>query len=440
MKRLLTTWWRSGSTAEEREMQLRRLLLVETNIMLPVKLVAIFGALYFYRTVMRGGMDSAAVAGGQIYFTQLNFYAAGNLIFWVLLLAAWLGRTWPRVLRFSAFSLALLDNLFLSGLIYFTGGLGSPLYWLFLALFIRSAINFPLFWQQLVLNWGACLFYTLSVMLREETWQFFSGELYWLRLMLLVLLGICCWAVNLLLQRERRRSATSQEVALREQRITAAGRLAAEIAHQLKNPLGIISNAAYLLETQLATTAAAAEPVGIIRDEVTRSDRILTELMNYARLSEGRIESLDVNECVERALAQAVPSGLPPRVQVLRDLAPDLPQLPAQRAELEECFLNLIKNGIEAMPQGGTLTVRTRYAGHGRVEFQSADTGGGIPPAALPRVFEAFYTTKDGGTGLGLAIVKNLVENYGGTIAVDSTMGRGSQFTVVLPVSTTGGN
>ncbi len=414
---------------------MRRILLVETNIMLPIKFVAFVTASYFYENELRGVLPTASpetALAARAYVTQLNFYGVGNLIFWGLLLAARLGRMLPRLLRFSAFWLAVLDTLFLSGLIYFTGSLNSPLFWLYLGLMVRSAVNFPVFWQQVILNFGAAVFYTLAVMLAEETWRFFGEELYWLRLMVLLLISLCCWGVYVLLQRDRQRSRVRHEFELREQSAAASGRLAAEMAHQLKNPLAIINNAAYLLQRQL-TDVAVAEPVTVIREEVGRCDKILTQLMDYARLSEGRIERVDVNAAVERALTQALAAGTTSGIEVVKRLAPGLPEFAAHRAQVEETFLNLMQNALEAMPQGGTLTVDTRYAGGGKIEIRISDTGVGIAAEDVERVFEAFYTTKPKGTGLGLAIVKNIVETYGGVIWVNSKLGEGTRVTVLWP-------
>ena len=420
-------------TEQQREAQLRRILLVETNVMLPIKFVAFIAASYFYQNELRGTLATATpedAQAGQAYIAQLNSYGISNLIFWSLLLAARLGRTLPWLLRFSAFWLAILDTLFLSGLIYFTGGLESVLFWLYIGLMIRSAVNFPVFWQQIILNIGAAVFYTLAVMLAEETWHFFGDELYWLRLMVLLLISMCCWGVYVLLQRDRQRSRARHEFELREQSAAASGRLAAEMAHQLKNPLGIINNAAYLLQRQLTP---GQEQVAVIRDEVGRCDKILTQLMDYARLSEGRIEPVDVNRALEQALAQAVAAAGAGKICVEKRLEPGLPAFVAHRAQLEESFLNLIQNALEAMPEGGTLTLQTRYAGGGKIEIRISDTGVGIPADDVGRGFDAFYTTKPKGTGLGLAIVKNIVETYGGVIWVNSKVGEGTRFTLVLP-------
>lgn len=424
---------------QQREAQLRRIMLVETNVMLPIKFVAFVAAAYFYQNEMRGVLPVASPEQAEAiraYMRQLNFYGIGNLIFWSLLLAARLGRMLPQLFRFSAFWLAMLDMLFLSGLIYFTGGLESVLFWLYIGLMVRNAVNFPVFWQQVVMNVGAAIFYTLSVMLHEEHWGFFGEELYWLRVMVLLLVSLCCWGVYVLLQRERERARQRHELEVREQTAAASGRLAAELAHQLKNPLGIINNAAFVLQRQGASHPVSPESLEVIRQEVNRCDRILTQLLDYARLSEGRVEPVEFGATLERALQQAL-AATPGQWRIVREYAEGLPVLWAHRAQIEESFLNVIQNALEAMPDGGTLTLQTRYVGDGQVEVRIADTGVGMTTVEQERMFEAFYTTKPKGSGLGLAIVKNIVETYGGRIMVKSDRGRGTEFRLVFPTRIT---
>jgi signal transduction histidine kinase len=436
-------------TDEQREQQMHRLMFVETNIMLPIKVVAILAASYiftanyhFLLTLGWGSSMPEIVQRRSLYYTLTMYYTllkvctVGNLFFLgLLLLARW--RFWPGLLRSSAWFLAMLDGLFLSSLVYFTGGLQSVLYWLYIGLILRSAVNFPTFWLQTLLNLSLCVFYTLAVMLNENTLLFFGGQLYWMRLTILVLVGLYCWGAYALIDREHLREAQQQEFQLRTEKIAATARLAAEMAHQLKNPLGIINNAVFLLQRETENgKSPPRETVQVIRDEVARADRIVTELMDYARLNEGRLESVDVNKALENALRQALPPTLESRVQVVTHLARYLPPLVVQRSQLEECFLNVLQNAVEAMTAGGTLTVQSRYAGDRQIEVQIADTGHGIAPDLLARIFDAFTTTKSGGTGLGLAIVKNVVETYGGAVTVRSELGKGSVFTLTLPVRT----
>ena len=445
----MKNWFKTQLTDEQREQQMQRLMFVETNIMLPIKVVAIFVASYifaanyhFLLTLGWGTSMPEIVQRRSLYYTLTMYYTllkvciVGNFFFWGLLLLARFGRFWPGLLRSSAWFLAMLDGLFLSSLVYFTGGLQSVFYWVYIGLMIRSAVNFPTFWLQTLLNFSLCVFYTLAVMLNENTW-FFNDQLYWMRLTILVLVGLCCWGAYALIDRRRLREVWQQEFQLRTEKIAATARLAAEMAHQLKNPLGIINNAAFLLQREAENgKSPPRETVQVIRDEVARADRIVTELMDYARLNEGRLESVEVNKVLENALRQALPPMLGSKVRVVTHLAKHLPPLVVQRPQLEECFLNVLQNAIEAMPSGGTLTVQSRYAGDGQIEVQIADTGHGIAPDMLPQVFDAFTTTKSGGTGLGLAIVKNVVETYGGMVTARSEPGKGSVFTLTLPVRT----
>lgn len=441
MNRILRKIIQFQLPSDQREAQLRRILFVETNIMLPVKVAAMIGAVYLYRLVLMGDPEFIARTDApQAYFTQLKFYAAGNLIFWILLLAAHFGELWPGVLSFSAFCLATIDGLFLSALVYFTGGIESVLYWLYIGLLIRNAVDFPLFWRQMLMTIATIGFYSLALVIDADKYDFFTDQLYWLRVSVLMLVGVCCWGAYALMEREQRRTSAQQEFQFRAGKMAATGRLAAEMAHQLKNPLGIINNAAYTIQRAVEKQQVPRpELAQLIRDEVNRSDRILSELMDYSRLSEGRIEQVDVNQVLEQAAAQVLPAGMETNIVVVRELEEQLPVMPAHKAQLEECFLNIIKNACEAMAGGGTLTLRSRYAGGGVIEIEIEDTGSGIAPDDLDRVFEPFYTTKEGGTGLGLAIARNVVTTYDGDITVRSEPGKGTAFRLTLPTRTLSG-
>ena len=141
---------------------------------------------------------------------------------------------------------------------------------------------------------------------------------------------------------------------------------------------------------------------------------------------------LDLDELVAALLDFVGPELAAARVRVVRELAGDLPPIEGDEAQLRAVALNLVRNSREAMPSGGTLTVRTRQA-EGGVELAVADSGGGMPPEVLARIFEPFYTTKERGTGLGLAYARRVVAEHGGTIHCDSAPDRGTTFTLRLP-------
>jgi len=265
----------------------------------------------------------------------------------------------------------------------------------------------------------------------EETF-----EPYILRLVVPFLMTCCCYGVQVLFDKQRRVDEEAQEFAQRQQQLQSAGRLAAEIAHQLKNPLGIINNAAFTLQRTVKEGKTITQQIRIIREEVERSDRIITELMGYARLVEGRVEKLDVAEELELAIVRVFPPAVKYEVRIHRNYAPALPPMLVQRMHLSEAFVNILQNAREAMNGRGNITVSTQIGENYSVMVSIADDGPGITRDKIDKIFEPYFTTKDKGTGLGLAIVKHNTELYGGTVQVESELGKGTKFILQFPAKT----
>jgi signal transduction histidine kinase len=281
-------------------------------------------------------------------------------------------------------------------------------------------------------NLDAATLRTLHLMPRED-W----GQPFVLRLVVLWLTAICCYGAQVLLERQRLATEEADEFATREGQLRSAGRLAAEFAHQIKNPLAVINNAAFSLERALRDgKTGAAQQIEIIQEEVSHADRIVTQIMGYAQLTEGRVEKLNVAEELERATAQVFPPAVPTGIRVHCKFDRTFPPLLMQRHHLSEIMLNLLKNAREAAGDNGNVYITADSRRDYAVEISVRDDGPGIPPDKIERVFEAYYTTKEHGTGLGLAIVKHNVELYGGTVRVESGLGKGAAFTLVFPAKT----
>lgn len=358
--------------------------------------------------------------------------------------------------QWTVFTNAMADGLFLAALIVVTGGGESSLYWVYLVLIIRNCIVVTATIPQMVLNLMMCLFYAGAVLLditittmdavqvTDEDVSTLIGEgmiphlgtPFALRLLLLVAVAAWCWGLQVLLDRERRRYEEQHELALRRQQLEASGRLAAEIAHQLKNPLAIINNASYTLQRTVKEGKTITQQIQIIREEVERSDRLITELMGYAQLAEGRVERLDVREEIERALAQVFPPAVRYEIQLHRNYAPGLPNLLAQRNHLAEALVNVLQNAREAMGGRGNLWIDTGLGPDYSILISITDDGPGISPENLARIFEPYFSTREKGTGLGLAIVKHNVEIYGGHVHVESELGKGARFILTFPART----
>ena len=255
-----------------------------------------------------------------------------------------------------------------------------------------------------------------------------------MRILLLLLMTACGYGVQVLFDKQRRAEEEAGEFALRQEQLRSAGRLAAEIAHQIKNPLGIINNAAFTLQrTVKEGKGTITQQIQIIREEVARSDRIITELIGYAQLAEGRVEKLDVIEELESAIARVLPAAANYQIEVRRDYGAVLPPLLIQRNHLAEIFANLLQNAREVLNGQGIIDVSAHYVKDYSVMVVIADNGPGISSELCEKIFEPYFTTKERGTGLGLAIVKHNVETYGGTVQVESELGKGTRFVLVFP-------
>src|SRR5512142_815847 len=245
-----------------------------------------------------------------------------------------------------------------------------------------------------------------------------------------------------LLAREFNTMAASldrQQTALRRaERLAAVGRISAQITHEIRNPLNAIGLNTELLAEEIAAlpdaSAEALQMVAAISREVDRLNAVTEHYLRFARAPRSDAEALDVNDLVSGLLDFLAPELAAAGVAVERDLAEGLPPVRGYEGRLRGAFLNLLRNAREAMPGGGHITVRTRPF-EGGVEAQLEDTGGGIPPGDLPRIFEPFYSTKERGTGLGLAFTQQVTEEHGGTIQCDSEVGRGTAFTLRFPAA-----
>jgi len=260
---------------------------------------------------------------------------------------------------------------------------------------------------------------------------------YVLRLTVLVMLTFCCYGVQVLAAQKRQADEEQKEYIARSAQVRAAGRMAAEFAHQIKNPLAIINNVTFSLQKALKHDKPEfTQQIGIVQEEVAKADRIITQIMGYAQLSEGRVEKLKVTEELDRVIKEIFPAGVPTDVHIRRQYDGDFPTLLMQRRHFSESVGNLLQNSREALDGHGHIQVQARCLEDYSVEVIVRDDGPGIPADKLERIFEAYYSTKERGTGLGLAIVKHNVELYGGSVRVESELGKGTTFTLLFPAKT----
>jgi signal transduction histidine kinase len=229
--------------------------------------------------------------------------------------------------------------------------------------------------------------------------------------------------------------ALEAEVARREH-LSALGNLAASVAHEVRNPLNAISMGLQRLNAEFHPTQDEDDYshfIGLMRGEVQRLNSIVEQFLSLARPLDLKPEPVRIDELLQELSLLARADAESSKVEIRVATSPSLPKVKADLNYLKQLLLNLILNGMQAMPNGGTLSLGAN-ASRGNLLLTVTDAGVGIPPDVLPRIFEPYFTTKASGSGLGLAIARRIVEAHGGTIEVKSEVGQGTRFHISLPL------
>ena len=341
-----------------------------------------------------------------------------------------------------------VDLLLVFSLLYLTGGADSLFYLLFFPLVAVNAYYFGR-WVGLLVALVAGLLYAAAAALAPP-WVGWTPVI-----ILMGLVGLPAFALGHVAERERRAraeverlnaevtgtltrlQAAQQELVVAE-RMATVGRLSLKVAHEVRNPIAAIELNAEMLgdivgEHQGPAMDEAASLLTAIREQVTALDALTEEYLAFARFPRPQFEEDSVNEMVAAVAEFVRPLATRQGISVRLETDPAVPPMAIDRSLLRQAVLNLVKNGLEALSQGGVLTATTRCLDD-TVEISVSDTGPGIPLEVGQRLFEQFFTTKPQGTGLGLSISRQIVEEHGGRIGWSSVIGAGTTFTISLPI------
>lgn len=251
----------------------------------------------------------------------------------------------------------------------------------------------------------------------------------------------------------------AREELVRREKLAILGQLSGSVGHELRNPLGVMSNAIYFLKmVNVDSDAKTKEYLDIIKQEIDNSQRIITDLLDFARTKTPQIRPIAIRELLDKSIGTCV---IPATIDLQSEIPDSLPLLKIDPLQIEQVLQNLITNAVQAMPAGGTLRISAKKARGERqargtrseeqpltpnlkpgfsdhdpdfIEISVTDNGEGMLPENMDKLFQPLFTTKAKGIGLGLVVCRNLVEANGGKIEVESLPGEGTTFTVMLPV------
>ena len=230
-----------------------------------------------------------------------------------------------------------------------------------------------------------------------------------------------------------------QKMIIQQEKMASIGMLAAGVAHEIKNPLAIISQGGYYLQKTVKDSPLLIEVIERLNKAVSRADMIVKGLLRYSRQTPISLVKQDIVALVDESLVLTEHEFRAKNIQVTKKYQPNLAKIPVDDNQIKQVFVNLIINAIHAMSQKGRLTITARQLEDGGKKFiqlSFEDTGHGIPADKIKNVFDPFYTTKAvGSTGLGLSISKGIIDMHGGTIYAESPEGEGAKFIIQLPLT-----
>ena len=425
------------SVAPDENEQRVRIRFMERHTMLPVKAVYFLLLVYYLYFSSWPELDNVRWTLFQTIQWFFLLCLIVNTVIAVMLFR--MDEFSIGVLREVVFSICLFDAVLLAMMTELTGGFESFLFWLFLGIQVRNAISMPVATTQIMANLCVSVIYLCAgafdiiVARSVEELEGITVEPVMLRALLLVLMTAFCYALQVLIDKQRRMDSEEEEFDRRQSQLQASGRLAAEIAHQIKNPLGIINNTAFTLGKLTAGDQIIQKQVELVREEVNKADQVITKLMGYAQLTEGRLDKLDINDVLDFSITQVFPEGHKFGIRIRKNYGIALPPLLAQSQHISEVFVNILQNSREAVGENGEISISTSYGGNYTLSVVIEDNGPGISLNMMNKVFEPYLTTKEKGTGLGLAIVKHNTELYGGKVEVNSELGKYTRFNLMFP-------
>ena len=350
----------------------------------------------------------------------------------------------PQIHRFCIVSYCA-DILFVTVLIYFDAGKypavdgpATDFYIFYFLLILRGFALFRSPRENLLANSVIGAVFILTVAWQDTAMVTYATRNNMIRIVFIWLVILMSWFIVEIINRQKAEIMRARENLLRSENLAILGELAAGVAHEINNPIGIISSYAEFLKKNAAAGDPNLEDYEAIHKEAQRCKEIVQELLEYAAPRSHVMVQTDLRELNNEVLDFVFRRSTRDGIRVQREYPDDLPKVVLDTNEFKQALLNIFLNARQAMSNGGTLRVVIRAdEERAGIRQRVEDTGGGIDPTNLRRVFDPFFTTRHKGTGLGLSITKRIIETHGGQIIIESTKGKGTAVEFFLPYETT---
>ncbi|MGA2586611.1 MAG: ATP-binding protein [Candidatus Aminicenantales bacterium] len=354
---------------------------------------------------------------------------------------------WDAHFRFQAYLQILFDLFLITAFVYISGGVGGNLYFVYILAIVAASLvlgnRAAYFAASLAaILFGALadgMFYGLIPYFREDQFRELSiGLLLYTIFLAWALFFVMAFLVNHLamsLRNTREALADARRELEIKERQAAAGRMSALIAHEIRNPLAAISGSVQVLKNELALNAEQSTLMDIVLKESRRVSQSIDQFLNLASPGKEVFTTFDLSFMLRETLIMLNMSGdLDGRIAISGNFETTKAVFFGSPSQFKQIFWNLIRNALQAMPQGGSLSIDWLREGKDRLSLRFADTGKGMTQNEQERMFEPFYSRFEGGRGLGLAVVQKIVDDYEGKIRVSSAADKGTEILITLPL------
>lgn len=440
-KSFITKWFTVPAATQDSQLstELQWLVNIERNAIIPSKWMLL--ALSIVLSVIESGF----IYPPARIFTVLAFYAASNLVFSYVY---YFHRYAPQQIRLLEYLSIAMDIVVVTLLIFLTGimetgrVLQTDYYLLYFLIILRGIVLFPTKTHSIVMNGIISILYIFTLFVSQQSLRFLTTNDFLVRLVLLWGVMLMSWFVLEIvrIQRERIQNDVDkihqmENQLIRNERLASMGEIAASVAHEINNPVGIITACTDYLLRKTKPQDPHYENLKMISAEAERCKRIVAELLNLASPAKIKTEPLSLSQLVQDTVIIVQPQAEQHQVIIQVDCQTPLPEIQGNSTLLQRALVNLYSNAIQAMPNGGTLSILTEFKSkENLVSIRVADTGVGIPAEDMDKIFTPFFSTGVGRSGLGLAITDRIIDWHKGQIHVQSQPDKGTEFEILLPL------